>query len=56
MQPIFSGKFFRDFEHREYFYALLLNRSNRVLGYYQVSVGGISGTVVDIQPYSSGSN
>lgn len=40
---------FPDFEHREYFYVMLLNRSNRVLGYYQVSVGGISGTVVDIR-------
>lgn len=40
---------FPDFEHREYFYAMLLNRGNRVLGYYQISVGGISGTVVDIR-------
>jgi len=28
---------------------LLLNRSNHVLGYYEVSKGGISGTVVDIR-------
>lgn len=34
-------------EHREYFYVLLLNRANKILGYYQVSSGGISGTVVD---------
>jgi DNA repair protein RadC len=40
---------FPDFEHREYFYAMLLNRGNKVLGYYQISVGGISGTVVDIR-------
>lgn len=40
---------FPDFEHREYFYAMLLNRANQVLGYYEVSKGGISGTVVDIR-------
>ncbi len=34
-------------ELRECFYALFLNRANRVLGYYLVSVGGITGTVVD---------
>jgi len=40
---------FPDFEHREYFYVMLLNRGNRVLGFYQISVGGISGTVVDVK-------
>ena len=40
---------FPDFEHREYFYAMLLNRGNQVLGYYEVSKGGISGTVVDVR-------
>ena len=35
------------FEHVEYFYIFLLNRANHVLGYHQVSKGGISGTVVD---------
>ncbi len=34
-------------ELREYFYILLLNRANRILGAYQVSMGGVSGTVVD---------
>jgi len=34
-------------ELRESFYALFLNRDNRVLGYLLVSVGGISGTVID---------
>jgi len=28
---------------------MLLNRCNRVLGYYEVSKGGISGTVVDVR-------
>lgn len=35
------------FEHREYFYMLCLNRANQVLGFHQVSVGGIAGTVTD---------
>ena len=38
---------FPSLEHREYFYVLFLDRSNRVLGAYQVSSGGITGTVVD---------
>lgn len=36
-----------DPEHRESFYALLLDRSNKLLGYLLVSVGGLTGTVVD---------
>lgn len=35
-------------EHEE-FYVLLLNRGNRLVKEYQVSKGGISGTVVDIR-------
>jgi DNA repair protein RadC len=42
LRQIFPG-----FEHREFFYILTLNRANRVLGYFEVSKGGISGTVVD---------
>jgi DNA repair protein RadC len=34
-------------EFREEFYILLLNRANQVLGWYKVSAGGITGTVVD---------
>lgn len=34
---------------RESFYALFLNRGNKVLGYYLVSIGGFTGTVVDIR-------
>lgn len=34
-------------QHRESFYVLFLNRSNKVLGFFLVSLGGISGTVVD---------
>ncbi|MCC8145748.1 MAG: JAB domain-containing protein [Bacteroidales bacterium] len=36
-------------EFREYFKVLLLNRSNQVLGVFNVSEGGISETVVDIR-------
>ena len=35
------------FEHIEYAYVMLLNRSNRLLGVKQLSMGGISGTVID---------
>ncbi|MFD2941804.1 JAB domain-containing protein [Flavobacterium notoginsengisoli] len=36
-------------EFLEQFKVLLLNQSNRVLGIYQASSGGITGTVVDIR-------
>ena len=34
-------------ELKECFYALFLNRANKVLGYLLVSIGGVSGTVAD---------
>jgi DNA repair protein RadC len=34
---------------RECFYALFLNRANKVLGYFLVSIGGLSGTVADVR-------
>lgn len=34
---------------KEFFYILLLNRSNKVLGYYKLSEGGITGTIADIR-------
>jgi hypothetical protein len=34
---------------REYMYVLLLNRANKPIGFSQVSKGGISGTVADVQ-------
>ena len=34
-------------ELKEEFYILLLNRANKILGWYKVSEGGMSGTVVD---------
>ena len=36
-------------ELKECFYALYLNRCNKVLGYQLVSVGGLTGTVIDIR-------
>ena len=36
-----------EMELRESFYILLLNRANKILGYYRVSEGGLSGTVAD---------
>lgn len=34
-------------EYVESFYILLLNRASEVLGYKQISIGGVNGTVVD---------
>ncbi len=40
---------FDNIEYRESFYILLLNRSNRILGFNLISQGGISGTITDIR-------
>ena len=40
---------FPSMEHVEYFYIICLNRANQVLGFHQVSKGGISGTVTDVR-------
>ncbi|MCX6270492.1 MAG: JAB domain-containing protein [Bacteroidetes bacterium] len=34
-------------DHIEYFYIILLNRANKIMGYYQLSKGGQCGTVAD---------
>lgn len=36
-------------ELKEYFFIVLLNRSNEPIGYYRLSEGGIAGTVADIR-------
>lgn len=36
-----------EMESREYFYVVFLNRANRIMGHNLVSMGGVSGTVVD---------
>ena len=40
-------------ELREEFYMLALNRANKVLGWYRISEGGTSSTVVDAKLVSS---
>ena len=40
---------FPSVSHREYMYLVCLDRSNHCLGYFQVSAGGISGTVSDVR-------
>ncbi len=46
-EKIFRQIWSPSIELREECYALFLNRANRVLGWFLVSVGGISGTVID---------
>ena len=36
-------------EVKEYFFIILLNRANEVIGYHKLSEGGISSTVVDLR-------
>jgi DNA repair protein RadC len=40
---------FPSLDYREYFYILCLNRNNKVLGYCQISAGGLNGTVADVR-------
>jgi DNA repair protein RadC len=46
-EKVFRKIWCKPIELRECFYALFLNRANKVLGYYLVSLGGITGTVFD---------
>lgn len=34
---------------KEYFFIILLNRANKVIGYHKLSEGGITGTVADVR-------
>jgi len=45
LQKIWSSQI----ETREEMFVLLLNRNNEILGYHQLSMGGITGTVADIR-------
>ena len=36
-------------DYRKYFYIRCLNRNNKVLGYCQISAGGLCGTVADVR-------
>jgi DNA repair protein RadC len=42
-------KIYPSLEYREYFYMLCLNRNNKVLGYSLISMGGLTGTIVDVR-------
>lgn len=44
---IFRSIWDNDIEYRERFYVIYLNRQNKVLGYYLISVGSSCGTVVE---------
>ena len=46
-EEIFRSIWSDGMQFREEFYMLLLNRANKVTGWYRVSEGGTSGTVVD---------
>lgn len=46
-RKIMNSYFTEFMEYREAFYCLYLNRQNKPIGIYQVSVGGVSGTMVD---------
>src|ERR1039458_3040323 len=46
-ESIFREIWSSSMEFKEEFYIILLNRANQVLGWYKVSEGGMSGTVVD---------
>lgn len=45
----FRSVWCRPLELKEIFYAMYLNRANKVLGVLLISEGGISGTVVDVR-------
>ena len=48
-----AEKIFRDIwknlTYKESFYALYMNRANKVLGYQLISMGGLAGTAVDVR-------
>ena len=44
---IFKSNWKEDIEHRESAYLLVLDKGNAVKGIFTISIGGVSGTVVD---------
>ena len=48
-QRILRSIWGNDINYRESFYSLCLNRADKVLGCQLISLGGISGTVVDVR-------
>ena len=45
----FRSAWKQSLEHKESFYALFMNRNNRVLGIHKISEGGLSGTLIDVR-------
>jgi DNA repair protein RadC len=45
----FRSAWKQSMEHKESFYALYLNRNNKVLGIHRVAEGGLCGTLVDVR-------
>ncbi len=41
--------FWPAYDHIEFSYMLMLNRQNQVLGWYQISKGGMTGAVIDVR-------
>ena len=41
--------FWPSYEHVEFAYVVLLNRHNQILGFHQLSKGGLNGTVIDLR-------
>jgi len=37
------------YDHIEFSYMLMLNRQNQILGYHQLSKGGMTGAVIDVR-------
>ena len=37
------------YDHIEFSYMLMMNRQNQILGYHQLSKGGMTGTIVDVR-------
>ena len=46
---VFRSAWKQSIEHKESFYALYLNRNNKVLGIHKISEGGLCGTLVDVR-------
>jgi DNA repair protein RadC len=42
-------EFWPAYDHIEFMYMLMLNRQHQILGYHQVSKGGITGTIIDLR-------
>ena len=45
----FRSAWKQSMEHKESFYALYMNRNNKVLGIHKISEGGLSGTLIDVR-------